>query len=224
MVKNLAWSESKMSCRPFEENLMHSRIRSLSIVTAMTSILSLSITSVLVLQLAGCAVAAVSGAATGVAIVNDRRTAGTIFDDQTIEVKSTHALAQNKFLWKKSHITPISYNNVLLLVGQAPNEELKRQAEEAVRDIPRVRKVYNELSASEPVSIGIRTQDSWITTQIKAKLLAAKGVNPTRIKVVTENGVVYLMGLTTPEEEITATEIARTVRGVEKVVQVFDHT
>lgn len=178
----------------------------------------------LVLQLKGCAAAAVSGAATSVALVQDRRTTGTILDDQSIEFKALHALAQNKPLWKQSHLTPVSYNNVLLLVGQAPNEQLRHQAEEALQGIPKIRKVYNELSVAEPASFATRSQDSWITAQIKAKILGKKDISSSNIKVITENGVVYLMGLATPEEEIAATEIARNVTGVEKVVQIFERS
>jgi len=177
-----------------------------------------------VIQLQGCTAAAVSGAATGVAIAHDRRTTGTILDDQAIELKASHALLKNTELWKKSHITVVSYNNVLLLVGQTPNEALRQQAEDVVKDIRRVRKVYNELTIGKPVSFGTRSQDSWITARVKAKMLTTKGVNPARVKVITENSVVYLMGLTTQEEEIIATEATRTIPGIEKVVQVFEHS
>lgn len=202
---------------------MHTRSLPIYVNTVFYSLI-FSVMAFSILQLGGCAVAAVSGIATGAAIVSDRRPAKTILKDQAIEVNAIHAFSQNKPLWKQSHISAVSYNNAVLLVGQTPNEELKYQAEDAVKDIPNVKKVYNELSIGAPISIATRAEDSWITTQIKTKMLDTKGLNPAKIKVITENSIVYLMGLTTIEEEILATEVARTVTGVEKVVQVFDHT
>lgn len=184
--------------------------------------LSLGLALVAVMQLNGCAAAAVSGAATGVAVACDRRTTGTIVDDQTIELKALQTCLKNKELWKQSHISAISYNNVLVLVGQTPTEDLRRQAIEAAQSIPKVRKIHNELSVEEPVSIGTRTQDTWITTQVKAKMFGKRELNPARIKVITENGIVYLLGLTTEDEEMKATEIARSVSGVTKVVKIFE--
>lgn len=173
--------------------------------------------------LQGCVAAAAGGAATGAVVATDRRSTGTIVDDQTIEFKAMHEIRQNKPLWKASHINIISYNNVLLMVGQTPTEEYKHQAEEAVSGIPKVRRVHNELTIEEPASLGTRSNDSWITTQIKTKLVGHKEIRANRIKVVTENGVVYLMGLTTPEEEMIATDIAREIKGVDKVVQIFEN-
>lgn len=173
--------------------------------------------------LQGCVAAAAGGAATGAAMVTDRRTAGTILDDKSIEIKATHNLSQNKALFKQSHISVTSYDNVLLLVGQTPTEEFKREAFEAVSAIPKVRRVHNELTIAEPTSLATRSRDSWITTQIKAKLVGSKEISATRIKVVTEDSVVYLMGLVTREEEEVATEIARAIDGVDKVIQIFEH-
>lgn len=179
---------------------------------------------VLGLCLQGCFVAAAGGAATGTAVAVDRRTAGTIVDDQAIELKAMHAIRQQPELWKKSHIYVLSYNNVLLLLGQTPSESFKQTAEEILRDIPKVRRIHNELSVAEPLSLGDRSADTWITTQIKTKLIGTKDMRAHHIKVVTEDRIVYLMGLTTPEEEMTATDIARSVSGVEKVVQIFEPT
>lgn len=176
------------------------------------------------IQLQGCAVAAVSGAATGVAMVTDRRTAGTIIDDKTIEIKAMHALTRDAELWKKSHISVISYNNDVLLVGQTPTQAMKQQVEDAIKDIAKVKQVYNELKLSDPVPLSTRSKDSWITTQVKAKMIGVREINPTRVKVVTEDGIVYLLGITNKKEQASATETARTVSGVNKVVQIFEST
>lgn len=172
--------------------------------------------------LQGCVAAAAGGAATGAAMVTDRRTAGTIMDDKTVEFKALHNISLNKSLWQQSHITFVSYNNVLLMVGQTPTEEFKREAFEAVSSIPKIRRVHNELTVGEITSLATRSHDSWITTQIKAKLVGHKEISATRIKVITEDGVVYLMGLVTREEEEIATEIARAINGVDKVIQIFE--
>lgn len=173
-------------------------------------------------QLQGCAAVAVSTAGAGVVMVKDRRTVGTIVDDQTIELKATQAFSKNPAIWKQSHINAFSYNNSILLVGQAPSEDVKLQAENLVKDIPKVQRVYNEIMIGAPVSLTTRSKDSWITTQIKTKLIGNKEISSARVKVVTENGVVYLMGLTTHQEKLIVTEIARAVPGVEKVIQIFE--
>ncbi len=172
--------------------------------------------------LQSCIAAAGGAVATGAAVAFDRRATGTIVDDQAIEIKSAHAISSNKNLAKQSRIHTVSYNNVLLLVGQTPSEEMKREAEAAVNDIAKVRRIHNELRVAEPAPLSIRTQDSWITTQIKAKILASNRLNPARVKVVTEEGVVYLMGLITPEEQVIATDIAKNMEGVDKVIQIFE--
>ncbi|HQZ87564.1 MAG TPA: BON domain-containing protein [Gammaproteobacteria bacterium] len=173
--------------------------------------------------LQGCIAAAAGGAATGTVMVTDRRTAGTIMDDKTAEFKAIHAISLNRPLWQQSHITPISYNNVLLLVGQTPTEEFKRETEEAVSNIPKIRRIHNELTVAEPISLATRSHDSWVTTQIKAKLVGNKEISATRVKVLTEDNIVYLMGLLTHTEAEIATEIARAINGVEKVVQIFEY-
>ena len=172
--------------------------------------------------LQGCVAAAAGGAATGAMVATDRRTAGTIVDDQAIQVKALHAISQNAELWKQSHINVLCYNNVLLLVGQTPTENFKRDAEEAVADISKIRRVHNEITVGELSSLAPRTRDSWITTQIKTKLVGNKDIHANRIKVITEDHIVYLMGLTTPEEQVIATDIARAIPGVDKVVQIFE--
>ncbi len=184
--------------------------------------LKLSALILLMPLLQGCIAAAAGGATTGAFMVTDRRTAGTIMDDKTAEFKAIHALSLNKELWKQSHITAVSYNNVLLLVGQTPTESFKQEAFEAVGHIPKIRHIHNEITVGPVSSLGTRSHDSWATTQIKAKLIGNKEVSATRIKVITEDDIVYLMGLVTHQEAEIATEIARAISGVEKVVQIFE--
>jgi osmotically-inducible protein OsmY len=174
-------------------------------------------------QLMGCAAAVVPVAATGMAVANDRRTTGTIIDDKSIEVKAMHALSHTPEIWRQCHITAISYNNIVVLVGQTPTEALKQQAENVVSEIPKIQRIHNELSIEPPNTLAQRSRDSWITAQIKGKMLGSKTVKASRIKVVTENNVVFLMGLVTPAEEKAATDIARDIPDVEKIIQIFEY-
>jgi len=169
-----------------------------------------------------CAPLFVSGAATGAVVAADRRTSGTIVDDKGIEIKAFHALSNNNELWKKAHITAISYNNVLLLVGQAPTEALKLEAEHAVDNIPKVRTVYNEITIGQPISMKKRGHDTWISTQMKARLVSSKDIHPTQVKVLTENGTLYLMGILTPAEEDEAVRLAKSIKGVNSIIKMFE--
>lgn len=169
-----------------------------------------------------CAPMVVSGAATSAAMVSDRRTSGTIMDDKSIELKALRLLSQKKDLWRHSHITVVSYNNVLLLVGQTPTEAMKQEAEARISGIKRVRVIYNEIEVKPPISMKERGADTWITTQIKARLLNSEHLRPSRVKVVTEDRVVYLLGLLNEHEEEEAVSLAQEVKGVERVVKIFE--
>ncbi|MDB6096442.1 MAG: yraP [Francisellaceae bacterium] len=169
-----------------------------------------------------CLPVVATGALTGASIAKDRRTAGTWVDDKTLTLKAIHLLAKHKTLFKESHINIISYNNVILLLGQTPREEYVQEAEVALSELPNVKKIHNALSVAAPTPLQQRAQDTWITTQIKTKMLTSNIVNPARVKVITENNIVYLMGLLKPDEETEALTIARAIKGVEKVVQVFE--
>jgi len=173
--------------------------------------------------LQGCAATVGAGAATGAAVVYDRRTAGTVIDDQLIEFKFLDNLRKNEGLWKQTHVNATSYNNVLLLTGEAPDGTLKQQAIDLGKRIEKVRQVHNEIVVAAPSSMLSRSSDSWVTAKIKSTMLTTEGVNPARFKVVTENGTVYLLGLVTRQEADAATEIARTTGGVQRVVRLFEY-
>jgi len=173
--------------------------------------------------LQGCAPVILGGmAATSIAVATDRRTTGTVLDDKAMEVKALNALNKNADLWRQSHLTVTAYNSRVLLVGQTPNQDYKRQAEEAIMTVGRIRLLHNELTVGKTLSLTDRSRDSWITTQVKATLVAEKDLRSRNIKVLTEDSVVYLMGLLTADEEATAVDIASHIRGVEKVVKLFD--
>lgn len=173
--------------------------------------------------LGGCAAVVGAGVATGASVAYDRRTAGTMLDDQNIELKAVGALQSDEELWRHSHINVVSFNNIVLLTGETPSEALRQRAAEHVRQLPKVRKVHNEIKIAAPSSMLSRSGDSWITGKVKASLLNQLALDVNRVKVVTENGVVFLMGLVTQAEAEKATEIARQVKGVQRVVRIFEY-
>lgn len=173
--------------------------------------------------LGGCAAAVGAGAAAGAAVFYDRRTTGTLIDDEVIEFRSINALRQNSELWDQSHINVTSFNNIVLLTGETPDESLRQRAAEAVSGLEKVRKVHNEIVVAAPSSMISRSSDTWITGKVKTLLLNARKLDATRVKVVTENGIVYLMGLVTRFEADAATDVTRQVRGVQRVVKVFEY-
>ncbi len=124
---------------------------------------------------------------------------------------------------ERSHINVHTHNRIVLLTGEVPSAELRTLAGDTARRYRDVRQVYNELAIQGSTSFLARTSDSWITTKLKSMLLANRDVKGTRVKVVTENGVVYLMGLVTRREADTISNIASNTRGVHKVVRVFEY-
>ncbi len=173
--------------------------------------------------LGGCVAAVGAGAVTGAAVAHDRRTAGTFVDDNLIELKAVGALQDDKELWNYSHLNVTSYNNIVLLTGESPSEALRQRAAQTVANLQKVRKVHNEVVVAAPSSLVSRSGDTVITGKVKTALINNKDVDATRIKVVTENGVVYLMGLVTQAEADSATEVARRVGGVQRVVRIFEY-
>jgi len=174
----------------------------------------------------GCAPAVVGGAAATGGAVHDRRTVGTYVDDQGIELKASTAIRKEDELNQQIHINIISVNGVVLMVGQAPTESLRQQAQNIVSGIEKVRHVHNELVIAAPTSLTARSNDTLITAKVKTSRFGIKGLpdyDPTRTKVVTEDGVVYLMGLMYRNEADAVSERARQVGGVEKVVKLFEY-
>ncbi|WP_200821211.1 BON domain-containing protein [Oceanicoccus sp. KOV_DT_Chl] len=151
------------------------------------------------------------------------RTSGSYLDDEIIETKALVNIDKADPELAQSHIVVVSYNRIVLLAGQVRSEELRQLAAATVAKIGNVRRVNNEITVSGTSSLVARSNDSWITTKVKTKLLADSAIEGGRIKVVTENGVVYLMGLVTKDEASRAAEAARTTAGVQKVVRIFEY-
>ncbi len=157
----------------------------------------------------------------GFGVNYDRRTAGTIVDDQGLAIRAETVLTRDKELWKNCHINTLSYNNSILLVGQAPTEELKDRATDLLRKFVHQDQIYNQITVENPIPLTSRTQDTWITTQVKGKILANKNIGINRTKVITENSVVYLMGILTKEEELIATRLASETPNVKQVIKII---
>lgn len=173
--------------------------------------------------LGGCVAAVGAGAVTGAAAAYDRRTTGTFVDDGLIEMKAVGALQKDEEVWNYSHINVTSYNNIVLLTGESPSEALRQRAAQTVANLQKVRKVHNEVAVAAPSSVLSRSGDTLITGKVKTALINSNDVDATRVKVVTENGVVFLMGLVTQKEADAATEVARRVGGVQRVVRIFEY-
>ena len=170
--------------------------------------------------LQGCVAAMVGGAATGVVMHEDRRTVGTMTEDQGIEIKSSSRLDDKL---RSSHINVTSYNRMVLITGEVPNAAAKADAERIVRGVDNVRGVINELQIAGNSALTARSNDSYLTSKVKARFVDAQRFNPLHVKVVTENNVVYLLGLVRRPEADEASRIASTTGGVQKVVRVFEY-
>ncbi|TLX57435.1 phospholipid-binding protein [Stutzerimonas nosocomialis] len=152
------------------------------------------------------------------------RTIGSKIDDSLIETKASVNIAKAHVdLDKNSHIVVASYNGVVLLAGQTPREELKQMAEQAASQVQRVKRVHNELQILQPSSALARSNDTWLTSKIKAQMLTDSSVPGSRIKVITENGIVYLLGLVTRQEGTRATNLVQGVSGVQRIVKLFEY-
>ena len=162
-----------------------------------------------------------AGVGAGVMVADDRRSSATMLEDQTIEIKAAQRI--NERFEGKYRVSVTSFNRYVLLVGQVPNEDTKREIEAMVLEVPNVRNVQNELTISGATSMVSRSNDSLITSRIKARLVQSKEVSANHVKVVTENGVAYLMGLVTRSEAEAASQVAATTSGVQRVVKVFEY-
>jgi osmotically-inducible protein OsmY len=175
-----------------------------------------------ILDLAGCAVAVVgAGAAAGYGVYEDRRSTGTQVEDQRIESRASSAIDQ-RFGWKV-HVNVTSYNRSVLITGEVPDAVTHAEVEKLIAALAGVRSLSNELAIGPQSSLAARTGDTIVTSNVKTRFLGAKNFNPIHVKVVTEAGVVFLLGMVTEVEANAAVDIARTTDGVKKVVKVFEY-
>lgn len=174
-----------------------------------------------VLTLSACAPVVVGGAAAGAAVVvTDRRTSGTQLDDQNINFKVEHVIAQK--LGDAAHVSANTYEGVVLLTGEVPNDAAKAQATSLAQGVEKVKKVVNQLTIGPASSFSVRSNDTWLSSKVRSELLNTKYVPSGSISVTTDKSVVYLQGKVTQAEGEYAANAAAGVSGVAKVVKLFD--
>lgn len=178
------------------------------------------------LLLQGCGAILVGGAATTASVVHDRRSAGTIVDDNTLEIKVEKAISDNKLLADNSHVSATGYNGMVLLTGEAFNDNICQQIAATTKALPGVKRVENQIVIGRRSSFMERAYDSKQTAKVKAALWDVKitGFDPSRVKVVTEHGYTYLLGLVSEEEANAVIGVARRVSGVKEIVSMFEIT
>ncbi|MBX3626811.1 MAG: BON domain-containing protein [Rhizobacter sp.] len=171
--------------------------------------------------LSGCAALLVGGAVVGGSLLaTDRRSSGTQLDDQAIEFKANSRIRD--LLGDKGHVNATSYNRLLLLTGEVPTEADRTNIEQALSRIDNVKSVVNELAPMFASSLSQRSNDALVTSKVKATLVDAGDVSSNAFKVITERGVVYLMGRVTEREAERAADLTRSISGVQKVVKVLE--
>jgi osmotically-inducible protein OsmY len=186
-----------------------------------TRLLALIAAALLGPTLGGCAALVIGGAFVGGSlIVTDRRTSGAQIDDQSIEIKANNRVREQ--VGDRGHVNTTSYNRLVLLTGEVATETDKAAVEQAISRVDNVRSVVNELGVTGISSLTSRSNDTFLTGKVKASLVDAKDILANAFKVVTERGTVYLMGRVSEREATRASDVARSVTGVQKVVRVFE--
>jgi osmotically-inducible protein OsmY len=174
----------------------------------------------LVPTLTGCFPAAVIGVGAGALMVADRRISETYLADEAIEVRANNRI--NEYFGSATHVNVTSFNRGVLLSGECLSHEDKARIEQIVTGVPNVRVVYNQLLIAQASALGGRSNDAFVTSKVKGRFLDSKQFSANHVKVVTEWGTVFLLGMVTQQEADAAVEIARTTSGVLKVVRLFE--
>jgi len=178
--------------------------------------------SLLTLSLSGCAGIFIAGAATTANIVTDTRTTKEIWNDNNIEFEV--AAITNKQPYRGSvRVTASSYRGSVVLMGQATTDAERRSFESQAKDVPGIETIHNQIRVKEPLSVSAISKDSWITTKVKSALLANSELNGIKVKVITEDSEVFLLGLVSREHADIATEVARNISGVKQVIRAFEY-
>ena len=184
------------------------------------SLARLAIAAALVPLLQACVPVAVTTMGAAAVMASDRRSTGTYVDDEGIEWKVVGLMSEGH---AGAHVNSTSFNRRVLLTGEVPSDAMRAQVEKEVRGLPQVRDVVNELQVAGASSMTSRGNDALITSNVKARMVNNRAFSPNHVKVLTEGGVVYLMGLVTQAEGEAAVEVARTTSGVSRVVKVFEY-
>lgn len=173
--------------------------------------------------LSGC-VAVIDATTTGpIQIDPSKRSLGEYVDDKRLKTIVAVNLKKADPQLDNAHINVYSYNSVVLLTGEVPSKEMRELAGKTARDVNRIRQVYNELSIGPKTTFLSRTNDNWIQSRIKTKLLFHTDINSKRVKIIVEDNTVYLMGLMTKVQTDKITDVVRRTRGVKKVVRAIEY-
>ncbi len=173
--------------------------------------------------LQGCVAAVIGGGAVAAKVATDPRTTGTQIDDETLEFKVENAVEKDAQIKAEGRVNAVSYNSRVLLIGQVPNSDVKDTATALAKGVKGVNEVYNELTVSSKISFAQISKDSWLTTQVKSKMFVDGRVKATDVKVISENGEVFLLGNVTQSQANAAADIASKISGVKKVIKVFKY-
>ncbi len=172
--------------------------------------------------LSGCVGIIAVGTVGGVVMANDERSIGTQLKDTDLDYDIAAALDKDKDIREYANINVVTVNGKVLLVGQAPNTILRDRIVKTVRDLKVAKVIHDQIRIGNPISFTTRSNDTWITTKVKSRMLNQKELDITRIKVVTENGEVFLLGLIDKKQADIAVDVARNTAGVRKVIKVFE--
>lgn len=181
---------------------------------------ALVLTAAAAASLTACAPIVLGGAAVSAMVAVDRRTSGAQIEDESIELRGASRLRDA--LGDRAHVNVTSYNRQVLLTGEVPTEAARQQAEQIALKVENVKGVVNELAVMPATSLMQRSSDTLVTGKVKASIVDDRNLSVSAFKIVTERGTVYLMGLVTSSEADRATQIARHIDGVQRVVRVFE--
>ena len=173
--------------------------------------------------LQGCAGAVMVGAVGGAKMANDERSMSTQISDTNADFEISSALSKHEDINNQTNITGVVMNSNVLMIGQAPNSMLRDKAIKAVQELNIGGKIHNQIRIGNPTSFTTRSNDTWVTTKVKGRMLNEKDLDITRVKVITENGEVFLLGLIERNQAELAVDIARNTAGVRKVIKVFEY-
>ena len=181
--------------------------------------------TLLALSLQACVpvVLVAAGATAGGAILYENRSMKTMAEDRDVSVKAQTRINEDSQLKQTSHVAAVCFNHVLLLLGETPTADLKQHAYSLVSNLPHVSRIYNQIEIAQPTTSSQRAKDSWITTKAKTDMLLAPSLRSTQIKIVTEDNVVYLLGLVNRSQGALAASVASKVSGVKRVVTLFEY-
>jgi len=189
----------------------------------LNKLISISLLATTLSLLQGCVAVAVVGVVGGASVASDNRSLGNQIDDQKIELVAHNELAKIKALKDNANLQVISVNGSVLIIGQTLNSYLRDQAVKTISGIDGIVQVHNQVRIGNTVSITTKTNDIWLTSKVKTALFASDKLNAANVKVATENGEVFLMGIIKQEDANIAVDIARNISGVNRVFKIFEY-